>query len=229
MFSLFPSFLFFRATSSTHVPLLFFLYFLISYFSLPLHTPLQNVPHTSNPSLIPQSLCIFFFFFDSLKANDDEVYASLFSSFFFISLFRLSFFILFFSHSREDDDDEDEDDWNIRILGGFWDFGFFFFFFFFGWILGLILSWFCFGLILSWVWDGFPMGFELILSCFVLILSYFWFGLVLLILCLDYQMLKWVLLIMVVDRWGCAVFVAVRWEEWASSMRTEDFLSSVIW
>ena len=44
----------------------------------------------------------------------------------------------------------------------------------------------------------FPMGFKLILSCFMLILSYFW--LVLLILCLDYQMLKWVLLIVVVDR-----------------------------
>ena len=72
-FSLFPSFLFFPATSSTHVPLLFFLFFLISSFSLPLHTPLQNIPHTSNPSLIPQSLCIsLFFFFDSSKANDDE-------------------------------------------------------------------------------------------------------------------------------------------------------------
>ena len=100
----------------------------------------------------------------------------------------------FFSHSREDDDDdedEDEDDWNIRILGGFW-------------------VWFWVDFVLGWFWVefgmGFPMGFELILSCFVLILSYFWFGLVLLILCLDYQMLKWVLLIMVVDRWGwCCV------------------------
>ena len=43
---------------------------------------------------------------------------------------------------------------------------------------------------------GFPMGFELILSCFVLILSYFLFGFVDFV----YQMLKWVLLIVVVDR-----------------------------
>ena len=71
-FSLFPSFLFFPATSSTRA-LTFFLFFLISSFSLPLHTPLQNIPHTSNPSLIPQSLCTsLFFFFDSSKANDDE-------------------------------------------------------------------------------------------------------------------------------------------------------------
>ena len=51
----------------------------------------------------------------------------------------------------------------------------------FGFDFELILSWVGFGM-------GFPMGFDLILSCFVLILSYF--GLVLLILCLDYQMLK---------------------------------------
>ena len=62
-FSLFPSFVFFPTTSHS-----------------------QNVPHSLCPSLIPQSLCIFFFFFDNLKAT----------------------------RKRADGDDDDEDDWNIR-------------------------------------------------------------------------------------------------------------------
>ena len=62
-FSLFPSFLFFPTTPSTHVPLTFFF---ISFFCLfPYHFTIQNVPHSLQPSLIPQSLCIFFFLFFS--------------------------------------------------------------------------------------------------------------------------------------------------------------------
>ena len=91
--SIFPSLFFFPFfLIHTHTLNFFFLYFLLSSFSLPLpphtcpyffffislffpstshstplhSTPLQNVPHTSNPSLIPQagsrSLHLFFFF-----------------------------------------------------------------------------------------------------------------------------------------------------------------------
>ena len=84
-FSLFPSFLFFPTTSSTHVPLLFFLYFLLSSFSLPLHTP--RMYHTvSAPLSSLKVFASFFFFFDNLKAT----------------------------RKRADGDDDDEDDWNIR-------------------------------------------------------------------------------------------------------------------
>ena len=80
-----------------------------------------------------------------------------------------------------------------------------------------------FGLILSWVWNGFSNGVWVDFN--KLFLCWFWviFGLVLLILCLEYQMLKWVLLIVVVDRWGwfcvCSSMMrgmSFRRENWAS-------------
>ena len=56
-FSLFPSFLFFPTTSSTHVPLLFFF---ISFFRLfPYHFTLQNIPCRAE-HFLPLSISIFF-------------------------------------------------------------------------------------------------------------------------------------------------------------------------
>ena len=105
--SIFPSsfFLFFPLFFSfTHIRLIFFfLYFLISSFSLPL--PPHTCPY------------FFFFFFPSfvffLPLHTPECSTSLHPFFFFLIVRKLQG-----SRKRadddDDDDDEDEDDWNIR-------------------------------------------------------------------------------------------------------------------